>query len=227
MAGHTRRWWLSAVVATLVCAGCDPATVMYFLSPESKEEPELKRLASEDKKKEVKVAILVYNRLEPQADLIQVDRQLHEMLARGITELSKQDEEKVTVISPRQVEVYRNNHPSRHGPSPEEVGEHFKTDYVIYLELNQISLYETGAGNQLLRGRAHIIVSVYDIKHPDESHESKEFTCVYPSEGHGPFDVSPEMPPSLFRQQFLASVARRLSYYFVPHSKRERMVDVD
>jgi hypothetical protein len=227
MAGHTRRWWLGVVAATLFGAGCDPATTLYFLTPESKEAPELKRLASEDEKKEVKVAILVYNRLEPQADLIQVDRQLNDLLARAISTLAEQDKEKLTVIPPRRVEEYKNNHPSRHGPSPEEVGEHFKTDYVIYLELNQISLYEPGAGHQLLRGRAHIFVAVYDIKHPDESREEKQFTCMYPNDSHGPFPADAEMPPQLFREMFLKSIAKRLSYYFVPHSKRERMVDLD
>jgi hypothetical protein len=215
------------MAAILFCAGCDVGTLTYFLTPENKEEAELKRLAAMDKKKEVKVAILVYNHLEPQPDLIQVDRQLSDLLARGITELCKADEETLTIIPTRRIEEYKNNHSSRHGPSPEEVGEHFKVDYVIYLELNQISLYESGPSSQLLRGRAYISVSIYDIKHPDESRIEKDFTCIYPSEGHGPYDVSPEMPPAVFRQMFLGHIARRLSYFFVPHAKRDRMLDMD
>jgi hypothetical protein len=198
----------------------------YFLVPEVKEEPELKRLASDDSKKEVKVVILTYDRLEPLPELAQVDRQLSDLLSRQLAELFRQDKQKVAIVPSRRVEEYKNTHPARHGPDPTEVGRYFHADYVIYLELNEMSLYEKGSSNLLLRGRAHISVSLIDINDPDETREPREFTTVYPSEARAQ-DVGPDMPLLLFRQQFLTTIARRLSYYFAPHRKAQKMVDFD
>ncbi len=221
------RWWLGGVIAMAFwCAGCDPGTMAYFLMPETKEEPELQRLASEDKKKEVKIIILTYDRLQPVPELAQVDRQLSELLARQLTQLFAQNQQKVTIVPPRRVDEYKNTHPTRHGPDPAEVGRYFHADYVVYLELNEMSLYEKGSSNLLLRGRAHISVSLVNINNPDDTQETREFTCVYPSEAKAQ-DVGPDMPLLLFRQQFLTTIARRLSYYFAPHTKAQRMIDID
>jgi hypothetical protein len=201
--------------------------MMYFLSPEPREEPEMKRLASKDKNKEVRVVILTYSAMDPQYEFIQADRQITLKLGRELTKLFQENEEKVTIVPPRLVEEYKNTHPSKHGLDPLEVGQHFKADYVIYLELNKLSLYEQGAGNQLLRGRADISVSLVDVHHPDDPEEPHSFTCVYPGDSCGAQDVSPENTPVSFREKFLAHVAKRLSYYFAPHPKRDREVQVD
>jgi hypothetical protein len=218
-----RRWWWAGLLGVALCAGCDPGSLMYFLLPEAKEDPELRRLASDDKKKEVKVAILTYAALPPRAELIQADRQLAELLARELTELFKVNQEKVTVVPPRRVEEYKNTHPSRRGYDPAEVGHHFNADYVIYIEMNQMTLYERGDG-MLLRGRADLLVSILDVNNPDDTPDSRQFTCVYPSESKGAIDISPETPVMQFRQAFLQYVARRLSYFFAPHPKRDRMI---
>ncbi len=225
MAG-CRKWVGAGLLAAALCAGCDPATMMYFLTPETKEAPELRRLASDDKKKEVKVVILTYSAMEPRLEFTQADRQLADLLARQLADLAKANEEKLVIVPPRKVEEYKNQHPSRRGCEPCEVGKFFKADYVIYLELNQMSLYERGSANQMLRGRANISVSLIDMQHPDDQ-ERSEFTCVYPSDSRGAIDVSPETPPNVFRAQFFAYVAKRLSWYFAPHSKREREVQLD
>jgi hypothetical protein len=221
------RWWLAGLLGAALGAGCDPGTLAYFILPESKEQPELRRLASEDKKKEVKVAILTYAAMDPRPETIQADRQLAEVLARELTQLFREDQDKVTIIPPRRVEEYKNTHPSRRGYDPVEVGQHFKADYVIYIEMNKLTLYEHGAYDTLLRGRADLLVSIVDLNHPDETPESKEFTCVYPSESKGALPADPETPIMLFRQGFLQYVARRLSYFFAPHPKRDRMIYMD
>jgi hypothetical protein len=225
MAG-CRKWLAAGLLGAALGAGCDPATMMYFLTPEAKEEPELRRLASEDKKKEVKVVILAYSAMEPRSEFIQADRQVTELLARQLTELARANEEKVVVVPPRKVEEYKNQHPSRRGCDPTEVGTFFKADYVIYLELNQMSLYERGSANQMLRGRADISVTLVDMRQPEDQ-DTKPFTCVYPSDSRGAVDVSPETPPNVFRANFLAYVAKRLSWYFAPHPRRDREVEVD
>jgi hypothetical protein len=35
------------------------------------------------------------------------------------------------------------------------------------------------------------------------------------------------MPPTLFRQRFVGHIARRMSFYFVNHQKRDRVMVMD
>src|SRR4051794_29528922 len=112
MTVHGRRFFVSGLVlGAAACAGCDLATLTYFLMPENDAPAECRRLASSDSKKEVKVVILTYAHLETRAEFIGADRALSDLLARHLRELSEQNREKLTVISPHKVEDYKNNHP--------------------------------------------------------------------------------------------------------------------
>jgi hypothetical protein len=108
-----------------------------------------------------------------------------------------------------------------------EIGRFFKADYLIYLELNKLSLYEPGSYNQMLRGRAEISISVVDMQHPDDTEEPEVKRYVYPADSRGAEAVDLDTPPSLFRQKFLAYVAKRLSWNFCPHAKHNREVEVE
>jgi hypothetical protein len=197
---------------------------MFFLMPEAKEPAECKRLASTDSK-EVKVVLWTYMSLDPREEFIQADRALAAKLAEEIRRLSAENKEKVTVVKPNLVEQYKSRHPNWQALNLEQIGHDFKADYVINLEIDKLSLYEPNATETLFRGYAHIHVSVMDVNAPDDKQE-KEFTDHYPTEGRGRFDAF-DMEPSLFREKFLEHLARRLSYYFVDHQKRSRMVSMD
>jgi hypothetical protein len=219
MKAHARRWFLAGLVAA-ACAGCDPATTAYFLLPETKDPAELRRLASDDKKKDVKVAVLTHTELETRPELIQADRQLAEYLAKQLRERCAENKERVTVVPPRRVEDYKSAHPRWRGPL--EVGRELKVDYVIYLEINSMTLYEKGSSNLLYHGRAQISVSLVDVNHPDENPDQTELTAEYPSEARGgTLDASLDTNPMQFRAAFLGYVAKRLSWCFTGHRKRE------
>jgi hypothetical protein len=221
MKAHARWWFLAGLVAA-ASAGCDPWTTAYFLLPEMKDPAELRRLASDDKKKEVRVAILSHTELETRPELIQADRQLAEYLAKQLRERCAENKEKVNVVPLRRVEEYKSSHP--HWRDPLEVGRELKVDYVIYLEINSLSLYEKGSPNMLYRGRANISVSLVDVNHPDDVPEQKEYTDTYPSDAQGPIDASLDTNPMQFRAAFLTYVAKRLSWNFTGHRKREGSV---
>jgi hypothetical protein len=221
-----RRGFLLSMCGVAMAVGCNFPSGLYFLMPEAKEPAEYKRVASDDKKKEVKVVIWTYSALDPRLEFIQADRQLTDLLAKQIDQLSKENEEKVKVISPRRVEEYKNMNPNWKSLDPEQVGQFFKADYVISLEINQLSLYEPNAHETLLRGRARILVSLVDIKNPDETLQPHEFSDTYPEEMRGAYD-SLDMHPMQFRQMFLQHLARRLSYSFVNHQKRDRVMGDD
>jgi hypothetical protein len=198
---------------------------MYFLFPENKEPAEFQRLASDDDKKETKVVIWTYTGLDPRPETAQVDRQLAEALAQQIRQMTEENREKVTIVKPRLVEEYKNTNPNWKSLDPEQVGRYFKADYVIGLEIDQFSLYEPKAYQTLYRGRTHILVSLVDVHNPDETQQPREFTDIYPGDLRGGVDT--DVPVTLFRQQFVSHIARRMSFYFVNHQKRDRVMVMD
>jgi hypothetical protein len=217
--------WRRTLVASLflaVClsAGCNPFTAPFLFSrPESDMPARMHKLAKADKKKDTRVAILSYNGLETRAELIQADRQLSELLARHLQEQCKVNEEKVTVVSPRKVEEYKNNHSDWHRDTDlgQTVGRYFKADYVIYLEFNSLTLYEPGSRSQLYHGKTNITVSLYDMSKPDEPPQHEEFSYSFPSEAKGGVVPVGDVSLAEFRQSFLNAVARKLTWYWTAH----------
>lgn len=210
-------WCMSALLG-----GCNFPSNLYFLMPEAKEQAELKKLADKDSKKEVKVVLWTYMNLDPREEFIQADRVLAANLAEEIRRLSTDNKEKVTIIKPTKVEQYKSQHPGWQALDLEQVGHDFKADYVINLEIDKLGLYEPNATEMLFRGYAHIHVSVMDVNNPDDV-QQKEFTDRYPSEGRERWDTF-TMEPAVFREKFLEHLAKRLSFYFVDHQKRSRMI---
>jgi hypothetical protein len=202
-------------------AGCDLGSLAYFLMPESREPAKLKKLASTDAKKVPKVVILTWAGVEMRPEFIHVDRRLSEMLAAQLVELTKDNDEKLTIIPSRKVEDYKNSHPDWRYKDLTEIGRHFDVDYVINLEIDAMSLYEPRSNNTLFRGRAQVSVSLIDVHHPDDTPARVPFTATYPSEARGPVSAGFDDNLETFRQAFLTHVAKSLSYYFSPYSKRQ------
>ena len=211
MTAIPRRGFLAILgAAAALSAGCQASTMAYFLFPEAKHEAEMKKIASDDKK-EVKVVILTYTPdLEIRPELIQADRQLSEMLAAKLRELCETNNENVTIVNPRKVEEFKSGHPNWHQePNLAEVGRQFKADYLIYVEISSLSMYEKGSQAQLYHGQASLSVHMVDVNKPDESPLPKLISFVYP-DARGPIPVE-DMQPMEFRQKFLGYLAWRLA----------------
>jgi hypothetical protein len=96
-----------------------------------------------------------------------------------------------------------------------ELAKHLDADYVIDLEINEMSLYEQGSGNTLFFGKTAISVTVLDVAKADEGPAfRKEFTIDYPRSGSRPVSDS---NPLQFRRAFLTKVADELSWLFTAH----------
>ena len=106
----------------------------------------MKKLASDDKK-EVRVVILTYTpELETRPEFIQADRQLAEMLAQTLRDSCETNNENVTIVNPHKVEEFKSDHPNwQQEPNLAEIGRQFKADYVIYIEISHLSMYEKGS----------------------------------------------------------------------------------
>jgi hypothetical protein len=222
MATHGRRI-VSAGLLLLgaLCAGCDSTTIgslLYFLGPEPKAEPELRRLASEDKSKESKVVLLVSTRgLEVRPELIQADRQLAELLAKQLRDQCAANDERLAIIAPRKVEEFKSSHPNWQGLDSREIGRAFGADFVVEVELASLGLYEQGS-RELFRGRVEVSLSVVEVNRPDEPAGRRQAAFLYPGEGRAPVPADGESTAPQFRQVFLTHVAKRLAWNFTSHS---------
>jgi hypothetical protein len=224
------RWRCGLVLGVLGSlvlglAGCDLASLAYFMMPDAREPALIKDLgtpSNEKKKQENRVAILTYaGVMDLKMEFLHADRQLSDLLGKMIQKQCEDNDEKITMIPTRTVENFKNNHPDWRQMDLEEIGRQLKADYVIYLELNSLSLYEEGALRQLFRGRANVSISLIDVNHPDEMPEQQILTCVYPTDAHGPMPVDADTVPEQFRRKFLEYVAKRLTYYFTRYQKRD------
>ncbi len=223
----SRRWALAAVAAGLagVAVGCgDMGALAYFLSPEQALPARLKHLPSEDPKKEPpRVVILTYSGVDMRPEFIHADRQLSEMLAQNLRQLAEVYKQRITIIPPRKVEEFKNSNPNWRGMDTAEIGRrYFNADYVIYLELRSLSLYEPG-NSTLYRGRANLLVSLVDVNNPDESGLREDYECIYPST-QGPIPVDIDVQPMRFCHDFLGHIARQLSWRFSNYPRSENRI---
>jgi hypothetical protein len=207
------RWCSFAVLATAaaLCAGCQASTLAYFLFPEAKHEAEMKKLA--DDKKEVRVLLLTYTtNQETQPEFIQADRQLTEILAQKLREMCEENNENVTIVNPHKVEEFKSSHPNwQQEPNLTEIGRQFKADYVIYIEIGSLTMYEKQS-RILYHGQASLSVQLVDVHKPEETPLPRQFSCIYP-DAKGPIPID-DMQPGEFRQQFLGYLALRLGRFF-------------
>jgi hypothetical protein len=208
---------VALVGAVLTATGCSLGSLAYFLTPEQKNPPEICSLASPDSKQEVRVVILpalVHTLAVPEA--IGVERDLAETVARRLHELLTAGDN-IRIIAPRKIEDYKNKH-SDWKENPRAVGEYFKADYVVYLEIYSLSLFEHGSQGELFRGRMEMAVNLLSIAHPDYTPQRKVMSFVFPDQPRAAELGTSQLE---FRNGFLDHVARRVSYCFAAHPRME------
>ena len=220
----TRRGWLlpALLLLTVACTlGCNPLTSLCLLAPESKIPPGLKQVASDDRSQEVTVVVLTYVPLETRPEFLRADRDLSDLIVKQLREGFKANGEKVKVVPPSKVEEFKNNHPTWHTMELAEIGSRLAADYVIYLEVGRLGLYEPGSANLLYRGRAELTVNLVDVNHPDETPETKELNITFPTEAAGMAVPAEDKSPQLFKAEFYKRVATQVSWQFTAHLTQE------
>jgi hypothetical protein len=213
----------------VLVGGCNPFLFPFLVfGPEPKHPPEYHHLAGKNKK-EVKVVILTYMGMDMNTDLLHADREIARWFAKELVDLCEYNEEKVMVVNPAKVEEYKNKNPDWHLQHSDlsEIGKHFKADYVIYLEINRLSLFQPGTSNLFYRGQANMTLSLVDVKNPDDfSTPPRELTFTYPSEARGGNRVvDMDTPLTKFRADFFTALARKLAWHFTAHPTNQHNLD--
>ena len=217
-----RHIMAAGLCLALASAGCNALQVPYFLfcMEDPKHDPEIQKIASTNKKEERKVVFLTYHRLDLRPEFLNSDRELTHFLERHMRQLCEANKEKVTIVPTRKVEDYKLSHPDWQESELATIGEYFKADWVIYLEINHLSLYEPGSGGTLYRGKADMTISLVDVKKSDESPPPQPVTCNYPRESRIQLTTT-DKSPAEFRQMFMEYVGRRVAWKFTAHPTRD------
>ena len=222
MAATSRRWQLAGLIfVTLACMACNPLMIPYFLLSDGldpKADPKF-RLVKDDKKKPVKVVIFTSSPMvETRRELVGANRELAAAFAHQLQEGCKRNKENVIVASNTKVQQFQDKYPMWQSLSLEELGKRLEADYVIDLEINELSLFDTRSQDTLL-GKATISVTVVDVHRGDEGPVFHDvYVTEYPRSGS-----KAVMDTNLlqFRRAFLTRVAKDLSWLFTAHPASE------
>jgi hypothetical protein len=221
-----KRWrWAAGILGVMALStgfGCDLASMSYFLWPGSDNIDAQCKLTPPKGKKETTVVLMAsFASLETRPEFQTVDRELCERLAVELKKRADGNKEKVKIVPYYQVKSYLNKELDAHVVDKREVAKHFNADYVINLEINNMSLYE-GSYRQLFRGTTEISVTAFKVDQP--SGEGPILEEVYQTEypTSGPIDAGGGNSVLQFRTLFLSRLAKDLSRYFeaYPHDEK-------
>ena len=218
MASHNRRWLIAGLLITaLLSSACDPLMLSYFLivGLDPKRDPECLIFKN---RKDSKVVILASAPVDTQlAAFVHADRELYYLFAQQLQANIAACKDKIRIAAPAKVLKYLEDHPNWQALDPADIGKDLDADYVIYLEIDKLSLYEEGSRNELFRGKAEIAVKVFDCTKPGEPPVfQKEYATVYPR-SKGAIPVS-DTSLQAFKFSFMKRVSTDLSWLFAGHS---------
>src|SRR5262249_58457071 len=152
-AGRNRAWWLAASLLTLAVAGlgCSPITTLSFLmqgmSPNNIEPACPLTLPG----KEAKVVIICAHEDSTAValELRDADQALARLLAAMLAQRYKENGDKVKIVPVSKVDAYLRDHATWVTQSKQELGKHFDADFLVFLELGPMTMYEPGSRGSL------------------------------------------------------------------------------
>jgi hypothetical protein len=222
---HAWRWAAVLLLGLIGSIGCNPIQMMSFIAypvSENNQAPKLCSLAIDGK--ESKVLILAaHEDIVPNLAFRDAHRELSRRLAQLLEQRYKEGDEKIKIVPVSQVLNYMDNHEHWITESKKDLGKRFGADYVIFLELGPMTLYEKGSHLTLYRGNVEVHISVFDVHQADgEAMIHREvYSCTYPTSG--PEDAINGISAPGFKLKFMDRVAKDLVQYFAAHPSRDKV----
>src|SRR5207244_6917522 len=123
------------------------------------------------------------------------------------------NKERVTIVTPNEIEKFRQSHDDWRAMDFGEIGKEFGADYVIDMELASMSLYEPGS-RYLFRGHIHVPIRIVDVnKDAVELFPPYDFNFEFPGSGQSiPADL--DVNVEKFQGQFFAKIAVEMTRLF-------------
>ena len=215
----TRAWqpMLFALTAAFALSGCNYFILAGYLigGPPSIEPAFDKMTGNSMTDLDVTVAVVCYAPVELKWDFDQIDNELAKYVSFQLRD------HKIKVVSPDYVWAWLDKNPD--WDKPEEIGEHFDTTYVIYIDVQDYSLYEKNSAN-LYRGRAEAIVSVFEMDEDGcgERIYSKEIVSEFPRlVGR----ATSEVTYTTFKRQYLSHLSDTIGRLFYEYYAGDKIPD--
>ena len=219
---RTYRWARRAVWGTLAVVmtiGCNPITMISFLTHKDVKLPAKYPLAypedeKRDKDEEVQVAVFVSQGTGQSFEFAGADGTLANEIAKKLPEMAKENKQNLVVIPPAQVNRFKMNNPNWKLMHPAERGKKLGADFVLVVHLERMSLFQPGSQNSFYEGRADVTVDTYRVDKGQEEPQTYTHGFCYPKTG---FTDASSKPVSAFRRLFLENLAVELARYHVDH----------
>ncbi|GAB4142973.1 MAG: hypothetical protein Tsb009_13740 [Planctomycetaceae bacterium] len=179
-------------------------------------EPDFEKMTKESlTDPDVTVAVVCYAPPELKLDNSDIDEDIAKYVSHRLAK------KKVKVITPGRVQEWLDKNPE--WDKPEEVGEFFKTTYVIFIEMEDYNLYEKG-NQDLYRGRAEVSVSVWkmDDDGTAEAIYRKQLTSQFPLVVGTP---TTEITYSRFKRRYLSRLSEEIGRLFYEHFNGDDIPD--
>lgn len=198
------------LAAVLICAtvsGCNYIMIFgYLLGGPPSVEPLFDKETKESMTdKGVKVVVVCFAPNDIKYNFESIDYDVAQYVAFQL------HQHKITVVSPDLVKAWLEE--NKDWDKPEEIGAAFKCTYIVYIDLNEFTLYEEGSAD-LYRGRSEAIVSVWKMDEDDDHAEkifSAEKTSKYPM--HQPVS-SGDKTTNTFKGEYLTRLSEEIGRFF-------------
>lgn len=201
----------TALSLLALLTACNLLTPLVFLGEHKK-----KVSAEFDKLAGGRVAIAVWTPPETLFDYPFARFELATYVADKLAADMETNRVAIDLVDTRDVEDFLQAHPGA-DVNPRMVGEHFRADYVVYLEVLEFQIRDP-EHPQFLRGRIQASVTVHDIKaDPDMArrYELAQVKTLYPSSA--PVQMSPTNA-MMIRQQTYRMFAEQVARKFYEHT---------
>jgi len=154
--------------------------------------------------KDVTVAIVCYAPTDIRYSFEDIDHEVAKFVSFRL------HQHKIKVVSPDRVRAWLDE--NKEWDKPAEIGEFFEASYVVYIDLNEFSLYEDDSAN-LYRGRAEAVVSVWKMDEGGDAEKiyTTEKVSKFPT--HQPVAASDETYQN-FKSRYLARLSDEIGRLF-------------
>jgi hypothetical protein len=222
--GTELAWRLAAMVLLLTVGGmgCDPLGTFGFLAYpfcSNTEEPVFP-LTIKGKESTVVFVCAHEENAAPDDAFRDADMVLCRLLTGKLSQRFKDNKDKVKIVPVSKVYSYLREHKDWITQPKQDIGKQFDADFLVYLELGPMTLWEPGSRKTLYRGNVEIRMSLVDVHQPEgEGTKPDQFyTCTFPNTYS---EDASSMRPDNFRAKFLDRIANDLVERFISPSPNE------
>jgi hypothetical protein len=223
MAQSTPTRWVIVALGLLAgfSLGCSPASLAMLVLPwmPNNVDPDYKLFA---KDKEITLVLLVNFAQPPiHPDHVSVKDELPDHVAQFFRKRCQENKHKIKIVSQVEARSQEQRLKAEGTYSPDELGKHFKADFVLELNVQSCSLYEKNHFPKAFRGVVEMSVHLHKLNAKDEDDFHRDLKLEFPTGLREPID-SGSTNPTAFRRMFLTKVARDVTKLFIAFPADEK-----